>query len=148
MASSGVSGVATKTSYALFLLYGVLQVYGIVLALLAILYIGAYLQVAVAQDGLSPRDGLRASWRASRILGTGHSYLISGYLLFVIVLALITPGRPGVATPTVAVWAYALFASLLHIAFLSTFVHRWQYLRPQALEGTDAAVPDEAASRQ
>jgi hypothetical protein len=41
-----------------------------------------------------------------------------------------SPGRAGVATPSIQVWAFALLAGLIHVVALSTFVHRWRVLAP------------------
>jgi len=76
------------------------------------------------------------------VLGVRHSLMVSAYIALTIVLVIVAPGRSGVATPTVALWVYALVGGLLNVAFLSAFVHRWLLLRPLVLEGADDERPD------
>jgi hypothetical protein len=65
----------------------------------------------------------------ARMTGTRQGLLVGGYVLFVL-LMFFSPGRAGVATPTIQVWAFALLAGLIHMVALSTFVHRWRVLSP------------------
>jgi hypothetical protein len=100
-----------------------------VIGLMVTLYFSVFIEPAVILGGMSPRDAVRASLDLARMTGTKQGFLVGGYVLFVLVV-FISPGRAGVATPTVAVWAFALVAGLIHVAALSIFVHRWRVLSP------------------
>jgi hypothetical protein len=106
--------------------------FGLVAGLMAIVYFSVFVEPAVVLHGMPVRDALRASFAVARLIGTRNVYLVGGYVLLVIVVFL-GPGRPGVVTPTVVVWAYALLAGLLHLSMLSAFVHRWGVLAPVVL---------------
>jgi hypothetical protein len=129
----------------LFLLVGFLGLLGVVLPLVAALYIGVFVEPVAVLEDLRPREALRASFEVTKLLRSGHSVMVSAYILLIIVLWIVAPGRSGVATPTVAVWVYALVGGLLNVAFLSAFVHRWLLLRPLVLENADGERPDRAA---
>jgi hypothetical protein len=117
---------------------------GLVAGLLTILYFSVFVEPAVVLQGMPVREALRASFDVARLIGTRNVYLVGGYVLLVIVVSL-GPGRPGVVTPTVVVWAYALLAGLLHLSMLSAFVHRWGVLapvvRPETARQDEQAVP-------
>jgi hypothetical protein len=117
--------------------------FGLAAGLLAILYFSVFVEPAVVLRGMPVREALRASIGVARLTGTRNVYLVGGYVLLVIVVSVV-PGQPGAVTPTVAVWAYALLAGLLHLAMLSAFVHRWGVLAPVVLPGT--ARRDEQAA--
>jgi hypothetical protein len=106
--------------------------FGFIVGLMAILYFAVFVEPAVVLQGMNAREALRASSRVARLIGTRNVYLVGGYVLLVIVVSL-APGRPGVVTPSVVVWTYALLAGLLHLSMLSAFVHRWGVLGPVVL---------------
>ena len=126
----------------LFLLVGFLGPVGVILPLVAALYVGAFVEPVAVLENLRPREALRASFEVTKLLRSGHSLMVSAYIALTIVLVIVAPGRSGVATPTVALWVYALVGGLLNVAFLSAFVHRWLLLRPLVLEGADNERPD------
>lgn len=134
------SGFLFVALASLAVLAGFLGLLGVVLPLVAALYIGAFVESAAVLEDLRPREAIRASFEVTKLIRSGHSVMVSAYILLVIVLWIIAPGRPGVATPTVAVWAYALVCGLLNVAFLSAFVHRWMLLRPLVTEADGAAT--------
>ena len=119
----------------------------LILAIVAILYLGAFVEPAAALDDRTPRESVRASFEVSKLLRNGHSAMVAAYIGFLIVLWVVAPGRSGVATPTVAVWVYALVGALLNVSFLSAFVHRWLVLRRLVLPDADdePAPPNGAA---
>ena len=117
--------------------------FGLIVGLMGILYFAVFVEPAVVLQGMPVREALRASIGVARLIGTRNVYLVGGYVLLVIVVFL-GPGRLGVVTPTVVVWAYALLAGLLHLSMLSAFVHRWGVLGPVVLpeparQGEEAA---------
>jgi len=79
----------------------------------------------------------------ARMTGTMNGLLVGGYVLFVL-LMFFSPGRAGVATPSIQVWAFALLAGLIHVVALSTFAHRWRVLSP-ALPGLPGQAPQRDA---
>jgi hypothetical protein len=124
-----------------------------VLALMAILYFLVYAPVAAILEGLPVRDAVRTAYRVARLQGTGHPAMVAAYGFLVIVLALLAPRAQVIeATPSVLVWAYALFASLLQVSMLAALVQRWPWLRESVLDApaeaagaTRRRVPDEPA---
>jgi len=117
--------------------------FGLIVGLMAIVYFSVFVEPAVVLQGMNAQEALRTSLRVARLIGTRNIYLVGGYVLLVIVVSL-APGRPGVVTPTVLVWAYALLAGLLHLSMLSAFVHRWGVLGPVVLPApapSDQAAP-------
>ena len=141
------SGFLFVAFAALAVLARSLGLLGVILPLVAALYIGTFVEVAAVLEDLRPRQALRASFEVTKLIRSGHSVMISAYILLVIVMWIVAPGRPGVATPTVAVWVYALLCGLLNVAFLSAFVHRWMLLRPLVTETADGDSPAGAAAR-
>lgn len=114
---------------------GIIGLPGLVLALLGILYFLVYAPVAAILEGLPVRDAARTAYRIARLPGTGHPTMVSVYALLVIVLALLAPRAQVIqATPSVLVWVYSLFASLLQVSMLSALVHRWPSLRDAVLD--------------
>jgi hypothetical protein len=60
--------------------------------------------------------------------------LITTYLALTLLVAVVTPGsRVAAATPSVAVWAFALFVGFLHVSVLGAFVYRWSIIRELAI---------------
>jgi hypothetical protein len=118
-----------SVSILIIFLVQILGTIAFVIGLMVTLYFSVFVPPAVILDGMAPRDGLRASLALARMTGTLHGLLVGGYVLFVL-LMFFSPGRAGVATPTIQVWAFALLAGLVHVVFLSAFVHRWRVLSP------------------
>jgi len=131
------SGFLFVALASLAVLAGFLGLLGVILPLVAALYVGAYVETAAVLEDIRPRQATRASFEVTKLLRSGHPQMVSAYIALIIVLWMIAPGRPGVATPTVAVWVYALVAGLLNVAFLSAFVHRWLVLRPLLVQSSD-----------
>ena len=141
------SGFLFVALASLAVLAGFLGLLGVILPLVAALYVGAYVETAAVLEDLRPRAATRASFEVTKMLRSGHSVMVAVYIALIIVLWMVAPGRSGVATPTVAVWAYALVAGLLNVAFLSAFVHRWLVLRPLLGEGSDGDAPGDSGDR-
>lgn len=118
-----------SVSILIIFLVQILGTIAFVIGLMVTLYFSVFVPAAVILGGMAPREGLRASMALARMTGTLHGLLVGGYVLFVL-LMFFSPGRAGVATPTIPVWAFALLAGLIHVVFLSTFVHRWRVLSP------------------
>jgi hypothetical protein len=121
----------------LFLVRG-LGTIAFVIGVMGTLYFSVFVHPAVILGGLAPREALRASMALARMTGTRQGPLVAGYVLIVLLL-FFSPGRGGVATPSIQVWAFALLAGLIHVVALSTFAHRWRVLSP--------ALSQEAASK-
>jgi hypothetical protein len=110
--------------------------------LMAVIYFTVYVPPAVVLNGMTGREALRAAFEGARMVRTNHVFLVGCYVLLVVV-AFIGPGVPGVVTPTIGVWVYALVVGLLHVSMLSIFVHRWRVLSPAFLSpapGADAGT--------
>jgi hypothetical protein len=118
-----------SVSILIVFLVQILGTIAFVIGLMAVLYFSVFVPPAVILDGIAPREALRASMALARMTGTRQGVLVGGYVLFVL-LMFFSPGRAGVATPSIQVWAFALLAGLIHVVAVSTFVHRWRVLSP------------------
>ncbi len=118
-----------SVSILIVFLVQILGTIAFVIGLMATLYFSVFVPPAVILDGIAPREALRASMALARMTGTRQGLLVGGYVLFVLIM-FFSPGRAGVATPSIQVWAFALLACLIHVVALSTFVHRWRVLSP------------------
>jgi hypothetical protein len=131
-----------SVSILIIFLVQILGTIAFVIGLMLVLYFAVFVQPAVIIGGLAPRDALRASMTLARMTGTMNGLLVGGYVLFVL-LMFFSPGRAGVATPSLQVWAFALLAGLIHVVFLSTFAHRWRVLSPALPDSPSAPGPDD-----
>ena len=119
------------------------------LALFAWLFGGVFFlgqtEVVAVVERVSPRQAARLAFRSARVPGRGHVLLAGGYLLFTMAVSLIDPsGTVTKATPSIAVWIYVLFVSVLHVAMLGALTYRW-VVQGEAVKEWDATIPPRAA---
>jgi hypothetical protein len=105
------------------------------LAALAGLFAGTYFfvlsPVVAVVEGSGFWDSLRSSVAAARVPGPRHMLLTFTYLALCMLVPTLTPGsRVAQATPSVAVWAYVLLATFVHLSVLGAYTHRWLAVRP------------------
>ena len=61
--------------------------------------------------------------------------LVFPYLLVSLYITLRTTGGPGFpVTPSILVWAYALFMTFVHVAILAALTQRWRSVRGLLLD--------------
>lgn len=107
--------------------------------LIAGLYYLVYCEVIVVVERASARDALAWGWQAARLPGRDHALLVFAYAVFALLVPNIVAGR-GVlsATPSVAVWGYALFLAFLNVSVLAAFTWRWELLSEPVRAGAGA----------
>jgi hypothetical protein len=127
-------GFLTLATTALFLVSGFLGSLGVILTLVAGLYFFSYAPVIAVAEGVGTIRAAQLSIRAARVPGPQHMLLVTAYLAMTLFIAFVTPGsRVAAATPSVAVWAFALFVGFLHISMLGALAYRWPLIREDAL---------------
>ena len=73
---------------------------------------------------------VRLSVRAARLRGPQHLTFAFVYVFAALYIVLGLRGSAGApATPSVAVWAYVLFATYLHVSLLAALTYRWLLVR-------------------
>lgn len=91
--------------------------------------------VIAVRESRGLRDSLRLSVRAARLRGPQHVLLVFSYVMATLALFIFTQGTAATpVTPTVVVWAYALFVNVLHVAVLAAVVYRWLAVRDVILQ--------------
>ncbi len=137
-------GFLTLATVAIFLVTGFLGTLGVIAALVAGLYFFSFAPVIVVAEGVGTVRAAQLSIKGARVPGPQHMLLITTYLALTLFIAIVTPGsRVAAATPSVAVWAFALFVGFLHVAVLGAFMYRWLLIREHAL-----AAAGEAGGKQ
>lgn len=104
------------------------------LAVMAVLiggmYFFVYAPVIAVAEGVSPRSAVRLAIRTARIPGPRHLVFCVGYIAISLLVSQLAPsGRLATATPPVSVWAYVLFANVLHLSAQAALVYRWLSVR-------------------
>ncbi|HYT77791.1 MAG TPA: hypothetical protein VEQ37_00715 [Actinomycetota bacterium] len=131
-------GFLILATIAIFLVTGFLGTLGVIAALVAGLYFFSFAPVIVVAEQVGTVRAAQLSIRAARVPGPQHMLLITTYLALTLFIAIVTPGsRVAAATPSVPVWAFALFVGFLHVAVLGAFVYRWLLIREHALAAAD-----------
>lgn len=127
-------GFLTLATMAIFLVTGFLGTLGVIVALVAGLYFLSYAPVIAVAEGVGTVRAAQLAIKAARVPGPQHMLLVTTYLALTLFIAVVTPGsRVAAATPSVAVWAFALFVGFLHVAVLGALVYRWLLIREHAL---------------
>lgn len=125
---------------ALFVVGGILGQLGFLAGLVGGTYFLIFSPVVAVTEGLPLVASARLAARAARLPGPRHVLLSFGYVALTLFTAVFTPGsRVGEATPSILVWAYAMFVSFLHVGVLAAFTYRWLLVRDPVLEGAPPA---------
>lgn len=133
-------GFLTLATVAIFMVTGFLGPLGVIVTLVAGLYFFSYAPMVAAAEGVGMVQAAQLSIKASRVPGPQHMMLITTYLALTLFVAVLTPGsRVAAATPSVAVWAFALFVGFLHVAVLAALTYRWLLLRDHAFAAVGEA---------
>ncbi len=106
------------------------------------LYYFTYCEVIAVVERASARDALVWGLQAARLPGRDHALLVLAYAVFALLVPNVVAGR-GVlsATPSVAVWGYALFLAFLNVSVLAAFTWRWEFLSEPVRAGDGARSP-------
>ncbi len=132
-------GFLTLATMSIFLA-GFLGTLGAILALGAGLYFFSYAPVIAVAERVGTVRAAQLSIKAARVPGPQHMLLITTYLVVTLLVTSVTPGsRVAAATPSVVVWAFALFVGFLHVAVLGAFVYRWLLIREHAIAAAGEA---------
>lgn len=133
-------GFLMLATAAIFLVTGFLGTLGVIAALVAGLYFFSYAPVIAVAEGVGTVKAAQLSIKAARVPGPQHMLLITTYLALTLFVAVVTPGsRVAAATPSVTVWAFALFVGFLHVSVLGAFMYRWLLIRDHALAAASEA---------
>jgi hypothetical protein len=101
-----------------------------ILAIVAGLYFLVFAPIVAAAEGDGPRTAIRRAMRAARLPGTRHISLVLMYFLILFYSGAVAPfGVLSPATPSFAVWAYAMVATFIHVSVLAAFASRWLEVR-------------------
>jgi hypothetical protein len=100
---------------------------GSVLTLVAAMFFLVYVPVAAVRLDLSIAETIRRSGRAAMMPGSRHLLLCLLYVFLTLpILVAVAPGGSLLGVnPSVAMWAFALVATFVHLGFLATFAYRW-----------------------
>lgn len=103
-----------------------------VLTIAAALYFLVFAPIVAGAEGEGPRQALRRGLRAARLPGTRHLSMVMAYFLLLFYSGAIAPfGLLTPATPSIAVWAYGLTMTFVHVSVLASFVYRWIEVRDE-----------------
>jgi hypothetical protein len=107
---------------------------GLILAIIASLYLLVMVPIVAAAEDAPARVALRRGFRAARLPGMRHLSLVLTYYVVLFSLALLTPGALlAPATPTFTTWVFVLLAAFVQIGILAAFHYRWLAVRDEVL---------------
>ncbi|HEX2088468.1 MAG TPA: hypothetical protein VHI54_00845 [Actinomycetota bacterium] len=113
---------------------------GVIIALLAGIYLFVFAPVIAITEGVGLREAFRLSIRAARIPGPRHMVLTFSYVAFSLFILATAPVSPVFdATPSIVVWLYALFVAFLHVSVLAAITFRWLFVREHVLQQASGA---------
>jgi hypothetical protein len=108
---------------------------GLIALLVATMYFFIFIPFVLVTEGGDLRTAVRASIRAARLPGSRHLLFTTGFLMLSIFLSLATPGSiVAVATPSLAVWVYVLFASFVYATVFGAYAFRWLMVRDRVMQ--------------
>ena len=100
---------------------------GSVLTLVAALFFLVYAPVAAVREARPVLDTIRRSGRAAMMPGSRHLLLCMLYIFLTLpILVAVAPGGNLLGVnPSIAMWAYGLVTTFVHLTFLAAFAYRW-----------------------
>jgi hypothetical protein len=121
---------------------------GLIAILIATMYFFIFIPLALVTEDGDLRTAVRASIRAARLPGSRHLLFTTGFLMLSIFLSLATPGSVvAVATPSLAVWVYVLFASFVYMTVFGAYAFRWLMVRDRVMEELAARAASNGSVR-
>jgi hypothetical protein len=131
-------GFLIAATTAITLVSGFLGNLGVIIVLVAGLYFFSYAPVIAVGEQEGTVRAAQLSIRAARVPGPQHVMFTTGYLALTLFVSVVTPGsRVAAATPSLAVWGFALLVGFLHVSVLGAFTYRWLLIREHALPATE-----------
>jgi hypothetical protein len=109
---------------------------GLRLAVVIEMYLLVLSPVVATTERLGAAASVRLSTRAARLRGSQNltfAFIYVFITLYVMLDLRVSPAAQ--ATPSIAVWAYVLFATFVHVALLTALAYRWLLVR--AVVGAD-----------
>jgi hypothetical protein len=107
--------------------FGVL---GLVVALMAEMYLLTLAPIVATTERVGAAAAVRLSTRAARLRGPQHLTLAFAYVFATLYIVLGLRGSPASpVTPSIAVWAYVLFATFVNVSLLAALTYRWLLVR-------------------
>jgi hypothetical protein len=105
-------------------------------------YFFVYCEIVAVIEQASPRQALAWGFQAARLPGREHAMLVLIYALFSLLLPTFAARIGGiVATPSIAVWVYALVVAFINVSMLAAFTWRWQVLGEAVKSGAGVRPP-------
>ena len=127
-------GFLTVATISILLVSGFLGNLGVIIVLVAGLYFLSYASVIAVAEEQGTIPAVQLSLKAARVPGPQHVMFTTSYLALTLFVSVVTPGsRVAAATPSLAVWAFALFVGFLHVSVLAAFTYRWLLIREYVL---------------
>ena len=115
---------------------------GVIVALLAGIYLLSFAPVIAVSEGVGLREAFRLSVRAARVPGPRHMVLTFSYVAFSLAILISAPvSRVADATPSILIWLYALFVAFLHASVLAALAFRWLFVREVVLRQAAQGMP-------
>lgn len=107
---------------------------GIAITFIAPTFFLVFAPIAAVREHTGVRQSLRLSMKAARLRGSQHMILVFAYVLGVLALFILTQGGiDNPVTPTILVWAYALFVNVLHTSVFAAMAYRWLLIREDVI---------------
>jgi hypothetical protein len=105
---------------------------GLILAVIASLYLLAMVPIVATAEGAAAQESLRRGFRAARLPGTRHLGLVLTYYVVLLSLTFLVPGAVlAPATPGFLTWLFVLLATFVQIGVLAAFHYRWLAVRDE-----------------
>lgn len=135
-------GYLILATASIFLVSSFLGSLGVIVMLVVGLYFFSFAPVVVVAEGERTARAAQLSIRGARVPGPQHMLFVTAYLALTLFVSVVTPGsRVAAATPSLAVWAFTLLVSFLHVSTLAALTYRWLLLRDHALEAAGSRRP-------
>lgn len=107
--------------------FGTLVFFG---ALIGGAFLLGFAPIVAVRDGVSPREAMARSFRASRIPGGRHLMMMFLYFALTIV-SFVQPGNSFTVNPSFRYWAYVLAMTVVHMVFLAGLAYRYDVIEDE-----------------
>jgi hypothetical protein len=109
---------------------------GSVVTLVGAMFFLVYVPIIAVRMNLGATETIRRSGRAAMMPGSRHLMLCLLYVFLTLpILVALAPGGGLLGVnPSIAMWAFALVCTFLHVGFLAAFAYRWIQAEDQVPE--------------